>query len=115
MPIYEYDCPNCGDFTLLRPMSERDQPCACPCCETQSVRAIFSPPGLATLPGSQRRANEANERSRHAPQTLEEYKANRMHGAGCSCCAPSKPVQRTKHNPHGLKASPAARPWMISH
>ena len=67
MPIYEYDCPQCGDFTVLRPMAERDEPCACPYCDTQSARVILSAPGLATLPGSQRRAHETNERARHAP------------------------------------------------
>lgn len=115
MPIYEYDCPHCGDFTVLRPMAERDQACACPYCDTASERVILSAPGLATLPGSQRRAHESNERSANAPMNLDEYKASRKHPASCSCCGPSKPVQRTKANPHGLKASPSARPWMISH
>lgn len=115
MPIYEYDCPHCGDFTLLRPMAQRDDPCNCPDCAAPSPRVILSAPGLATLAGGQRRAHETNERARHAPQSLEEYKAKRSHGAGCSCCAPSKPVARSKANPHGLKNSPSNRPWMISH
>lgn len=115
MPIYEYACPHCGDFTLLRPIAERDAPCACPHCESLSERVILSAPGLATMPGSQRRAHEGNERARHAPQTLDEYKATRKHAAGCSCCSPSRPAARSKANPQGLKASPAARPWMISH
>lgn len=115
MPIYEYDCPSCGDFTALRPMAERDTACACPYCQTLSVRVILSAPGLATLAGSQRRAIETNERASHAPKTLAEYQDSRKHPSGCSCCGPSKAVQRTKANPHGMKASPAARPWMISH
>jgi len=115
MPIYEYDCPHCGDFTLLRPMAQRDDPCACPDCAAPSPRVILTAPGLATLSGGQRRAQETNERARHAPQRLDEYKARRSHGAGCSCCAPSTPAARSKANPHGLKTSPAARPWMISH
>lgn len=115
MPIYEYDCPHCGDFTLLRPMSQRDDPCSCPACATPSPRVILSAPGLATLAGGQRRAHETNERARHVPQSLAEYQAKRSHGAGCSCCAPSKPVARSKANPHGLKTSPSNRPWMISH
>ncbi|MCQ4323401.1 FmdB family transcriptional regulator [Stutzerimonas stutzeri] len=115
MPIYEYDCAACGDFTMLRLMADRDQPCACPACGGEARRVILSAPGLATMAGSQRRAIETNERSAHAPQSLAEYKANRKHGAGCSCCGPSKPNTPTKANPHGLKASPSARPWMISH
>jgi len=115
MPIYEYDCVGCGDFALLRLMAERDQPCQCPTCGGLAVRVILSAPGLATMAGSQRRANEVNERSAHAPQSLAEYKERRKHGAGCSCCGPSRPTTPTKANPHGLKASPSARPWMISH
>jgi putative FmdB family regulatory protein len=114
MPIYEYDCPACGDFTQLRPMAERDAACACPACGTASVRVILSAPGLATMASGQRRAMETNERSRHAPQTSAEYQARR-HPAGCSCCGPSKPTAPTKANPHALKTSPSARPWMISH
>lgn len=51
MPIYEYDCPQCGDFTVLRPMAERDEPCACPYCDTQSARVILSAPGHSLLAG----------------------------------------------------------------
>ncbi|MBA4682775.1 MAG: zinc ribbon domain-containing protein, partial [Pseudomonas sp.] len=71
MPIYEYDCPSCGDFTVLRPMAERDAACACPYCDTPSERVILSAPGLTSMAGSQRRAHETNERSAHAPQSLE--------------------------------------------
>ncbi|MEK1908414.1 MAG: zinc ribbon domain-containing protein [Pseudomonas sp.] len=115
MPIYEYDCADCGDFTRLRPMAERDQPCDCPSCGMQSGRVILSAPGLATMPGSQRRAIAANERSANAPQTLDEYKQTRKHPKGCGCCTPNKPLAPTKANPHAMKGKPAGRPWMISH
>ncbi len=115
MPIYEYDCPDCGDFTQLRPMAERDAPCTCPYCATPSTRVILSAPGLATLSGSQRRAIAANERSAHAPQTVEEYAQGRKHPKGCGCCTPNKPLAPTKTNPHALKSKPSGRPWMISH
>ena len=32
MPTYEYECPDCGPFTDVRPMAEYDQPQACPDC-----------------------------------------------------------------------------------
>ncbi|MDA7085175.1 zinc ribbon domain-containing protein [Pseudomonas sp. SA3-5] len=115
MPTYEYDCAGCGDFTQLRPMADRDQPCACPYCGSQSQRVILSAPGLATMSGSQRRAITANERSAHAPQTLDEYKHSRKHPKGCGCCTPNKPLAPTQTNPHALKGKPAGRPWMISH
>ncbi|HZX17233.1 MAG TPA: zinc ribbon domain-containing protein [Pseudomonas sp.] len=115
MPIYEYDCPDCGDFTQLRPMAERDAPCTCPYCATPSARVILSAPSLATMSGSQRRAIAANERSANAPQTVEEYAQSRKHPKGCGCCTPNKPLAPTKANPHALKTKPSARPWMISH
>ena len=115
MPIYEYDCATCGDFTQLRPMAERDQPCGCPWCGGESVRVILSAPSLATMSGSQRRAIAANERSANAPQTVEEYAQSRKHPKGCGCCTANKPLAPTKANPHALKTKPSARPWMISH
>jgi putative FmdB family regulatory protein len=115
MPIYEYDCATCGDFTQLRPMAERDQPCGCPWCDGESVRVILTAPGLATMSGSQRSAIATNERSANAPQTVEEYAQSRKHPKGCGCCTPNKPLAPTKANPHALKTKTSARPWMISH
>ncbi|WP_163029324.1 FmdB family zinc ribbon protein, partial [Pseudomonas viridiflava] len=48
MPMYEYDCPHCGDFTSLRPMAESALPCECPACGASSMRVILSAPGLST-------------------------------------------------------------------
>lgn len=115
MPIYEYDCIACGDFTALRSMVERDQPCPCPVCGGNGNRVILSAPGLTTLKPSQRRAHETNERSRHAPQSLAEFQQNRQHPAGCNCCTSSKSAVSTRTNPHALKGKPSGRPWMISH
>lgn len=115
MPMYEYDCPCCGDFTALRPMAESALPCNCPKCGTSSMRVILSAPGLATMPANGRKATAINERSSHAPMTVGEYQDSRRHPSGCSCCSPSKKVEPTKANPLGLKGKPAARPWMISH
>jgi putative FmdB family regulatory protein len=115
MPIYEYDCPICGDFTALRPMSQCRDDSQCPECGSSSPRVIRSTPNFAAVSGATRRAHETNERSSHAPQSLAEYANKRKHASGCSCCAPSKPLAPTKANPHALKGKPAGRPWMISH
>ena len=115
MPIYEYDCPTCGDFTALRRMDARNEPCACPTCQLQSVRVILSAPGLATMAGNTRRGIEINERASHEPKTVEQFRDSRRHPSGCSCCGPTKPLAPTRANPHALKAKPAGRPWMISH
>lgn len=115
MPIYEYDCEHCGDFTALRPMARRDEPCACPHCAGPTRRVILSAPALATMAGNTRRGIEINERSAHAPKTVEQYAESCRHPKGCGCCGPSKPLAPSKTNPHALKGKPAGRPWMISH
>lgn len=55
MPFYEYRCRACGhDFEVLRPMRERDEPCACPQCEsTQAERKLstFAASVPAATPG----------------------------------------------------------------
>lgn len=36
MPLYEYTCPKCNqEFELIRTLSERDEPAACPECGHQ--------------------------------------------------------------------------------
>jgi len=43
MPIYEYECPGCGErFARLRPMREMDQPVSCPKCGRQEARRVLS-------------------------------------------------------------------------
>ncbi|WP_243055241.1 zinc ribbon domain-containing protein [Pseudomonas sp. BP01] len=115
MPMYEYECPYCGDFTALRPMAESAMPCDCPDCGASSMRVILSAPGLATMAGHTRKAMAINERSSHAPKTVDEYQAGRRHPSSCACCGPSKKVEPSKTNPHALKGRVAGRPWMISH
>ncbi len=111
MPIYEYAA-RVRRLHRAAADGRARRPCACPYCDTASARVILSAPGLATLPGNQRRAHETNERA--PTQTVEDRQPAQAPGR-LQCCGPSKPVERTKANPHGLKASPSARPWMISH
>jgi putative FmdB family regulatory protein len=97
MPVYEYLCDDCGPFTDMRPMSECDDPQDCPRCEMSSPKAIA-----------------INERSAHAPKTLDQYKAS--HGPGCGCCSDKKkPARLVTKTRSGAKGFPTARPWMISH
>jgi putative FmdB family regulatory protein len=112
MPLYEYLCDDCGPFADSRPMAEYNDPQACPECRAISPRALLTAPRLACLSTTTRTAFAANERSAHAPQTLDAYKAK--HGPGCGCCSSRKgrAVNKTKS---GAKTFPTARPWMISH
>lgn len=39
MPLYEYQCPSCGEvFEMRRPMSQASEPAPCPKCGTQAQR-----------------------------------------------------------------------------
>lgn len=43
MPIYEYQCEDCGrNFELLRRMSEADDGVKCPLCESERVKRQVS-------------------------------------------------------------------------
>lgn len=115
MPVYEYLCNDCGPFTDMRPMSECDDPQECPSCATEAPRVILTAPHFACMPAETRKAHATNERSRHAPMTLDQYKSTK-HGAGCSCCSTSKkPSRLVQRGRNGSKSFPTARPWMISH
>ncbi len=99
MPVYEYLCNDCGPFTDMRPMSQCDDPQDCPQCEETSPRVILTAPNFLCMSSDRRKALATNEKSRHAPQTLGEYKAS--HGPGCGCCSgsakkPARLVTKTK-------------------
>ncbi len=115
MPIYEYLCNDCGPFTDMRPMAECDLPQDCPQCETTSPRVILTAPAFFCMPSDKRKAHAANEQSRHAPKTLDQYKA--AHGPGCGCCSSGrkKPARLVTKTKSGAKGFPSSRPWMISH
>ncbi|MCX7668904.1 MAG: zinc ribbon domain-containing protein [Anaerolineae bacterium] len=43
MPLYEYRCANCDTrFEVLRPMSQADDPVACPYCAELTGRRLIS-------------------------------------------------------------------------
>jgi len=114
MPVYDYQCEDCGPFTVFRPMSECSEPHACPECATSAPRAFLTAPNFSGLSAERRVAHATNERSAHAPKTLAEHKASR-HGAGCSCCGSVKKGRAVQRGRDGSKTFPTSRPWMISH
>jgi len=110
MPVYEYDCPFCGEFTELRAISERNNPADCPECGGLAARVI-SAPFLAVMQPVQRMAAARNERSRHEP----------LVGAGRSCCDSGSCAHKKKAKKPGEKPALQAstkkyrRPWMLGH
>ena len=64
MPIYDYECKECGVFTALRPMSECREPLACPDCNKMAERVLLSMPAIAGMDAVTRKAAAVNPYSR---------------------------------------------------
>jgi putative FmdB family regulatory protein len=103
MPLYEYQCANCGPFTELRAMKDRNAPADCPSC-AQAGERMISLPSLRQVSAATRQAHSRNERSAHEPRLVRRESApspaGHGHGPGCG------------HAGHGIGGG---RPWMLGH
>jgi putative FmdB family regulatory protein len=81
MPVYEYDCRECGTFKAMRPMAEFRGPGACPTCGRCAPRASLSAPSLVGMGSASRTLVASNERS-----------AKVAHPTGCGCCVRRWPI-----------------------
>ena len=108
MPVYEFECPDCGRFTALRNLALSGHPAACPTCGTVSPK-VFSVINLRGMRPENRVAHERNERSAHAPHVC---------GSGCSHGhTKTKPRVKPKTDKPALQYSTKqnSRPWMLGH
>ena len=71
MPTYDYECPDCGPFSEVRPMAEYDRPQPCPDCRQEAPRLLTAP----ALSGGAQEAGAGPAIS---------------HAGGCACCAPRR-------------------------
>jgi len=112
MPVYNYNCVECGEFHLLRTIAERNEPAACPDCAQEGMRLI-SAPNLALMNPVTRKATFINERSRHEPRVSGGHSCN----SRCGCGSPLKKAGRIQKTKLGdLQAQKVtARPWMLGH
>lgn len=110
MPIYDYACGNCGEFTALKPLSQRHDAADCPDCGTGSARIIGGAPAISALSSAVNKARSLNERSAHEPRS-----SRGGHGMNCGCCSSAKSAGKTRRSADGAKSFAGARPWMISH
>ena len=118
MPLYEYHCDVCGEFSAWGKMSESSAPAQCPDCNAYGDR-IISAPRLAIMGSAQRNAYERNEKSAHEP------KITRRSSCGCSgahtCAstaaksAANKNKSTAKTNGLEMQTKRTARPWMLGH
>lgn len=107
MPMYDYHCEACGDFSALRPLSEYREPMRCPDCGTVATRVI-SAPNLAVMSAANRTAWERNERSAHEP---------RRGSCSSGTCGHSHHHARPAATAAASLKKPATqtRPWMLGH
>ena len=56
MPIYEYQCEECGPFTRTRAMSMSAEPANCPGCNCAAARAFLTPPRVMGMDRARRSA-----------------------------------------------------------
>lgn len=61
MPLCDYRCERCGEFSLWRKMTEAGEPSICPACWRLAQR-IISAPNISTMDSKVRVAIERNER-----------------------------------------------------
>jgi putative FmdB family regulatory protein len=100
MPLYEYECADCGGFTAFASMADFEADCECPECGLTSPRQLLSVPHFGASSG-RFMAQAVNEKNAHAPETT---KRTGKHPPRCSCCTKA-PARKTS----------GPRPWMISH
>jgi putative FmdB family regulatory protein len=106
MPVYDYLCPDCGPFTVLRPMAEFDAPYPCEECGAEAPRALLVAPAMSGMDPARRAAFATNERSANAPVR------NSRHPSGCGCCSGTALRADT---PGVTRTQPGQRPWMLGH
>jgi len=110
MPMYDYACADCGEFSELRPLAQWRDPADCPQCGAQSGRIVGGAPAVSALSSAMNRAHAANERSANEPRSTRAG-----HGMNCGCCGSARSRGRTRTSGDGAKSFAGARPWMISH
>ncbi|HEY0009227.1 MAG TPA: zinc ribbon domain-containing protein [Tepidisphaeraceae bacterium] len=110
MPLYEFECEECGTFDVFRPLSRAGEAAACPTCAAEASR-VWCAPAVAAMSPLQRNAAERNEKSRHDPHVCK---------TGCGCSGRKKKPAPTNQEldqlggrtRHVYKGS---RPWVLEH
>lgn len=120
MPVYQYDCADCGVFEVRRPMSQWQRPAECPGCGVSRPRVICAPHIRGGRSASRFKLEERNERSAFEPKLVQHVgrKNQDLEDQGY-----------TKHRNRGHKHghghghghehshghAGAHRPWMVGH
>ncbi|AET89252.1 MULTISPECIES: FmdB family zinc ribbon protein [Caballeronia] len=73
MPVYDYECAECGAFEAVRRIAERDEPAACPHCGAIAARVTVGAPSVGGPSSPDGGAEETGS-------------YGMSHRGGCLCC-----------------------------
>ena len=68
MPIYDYACGGCGEFSALRPLAQWRDPADCPQCGASSERIVGGAPAISALSSAVNRARGERAQRQRAAQ-----------------------------------------------
>ena len=108
MPIYGYECTDCGVFEAMAPMRDFAKPCHCPTCGKISQRVLNAVPFVSTISSGLRKAHAVNERSSDAPKKLSTHGPIGRDGI-------KRGGRKVVQSPDGSKSFAGSRPWMMSY
>lgn len=109
MPFYDFTCPECGPFQLLRTIANRALPADCPECGSEAEREITAP-HLSVMDAVNRKKWAINERSRHEPRVSQRHSCS----SSCGCGTGASKKAKSKYSKFQT-ARAGARPWMLGH
>ncbi|WP_087644415.1 FmdB family zinc ribbon protein [Caballeronia choica] len=72
MPVYDYECAECGAFEAVRRIAERDDPAVCPECGSTAARIVIGAPALG------------GNASGGSDESAGSY--GMRHRGSCTCC-----------------------------
>lgn len=118
MPIYQYHCDSCGEFSELRPLSESALAQPCPECGHAASR-IISATRLGIMDASNRMRWERNERSQNAPRQARRSSCGCTGTHTCNTGKTNSGKTKTEEAPQApplmRQTKRTARPWMLGH
>jgi len=80
MPVYDYECADCGVFDAMRRIAERDDALPCPRCGAFARRVTISAPALGGGAG------DGGGPVSSASSSASEGRYGGMRHVGCTCC-----------------------------
>ena len=105
MPLYTYDCTECGPFQATRTIAEFEFDAECPGCGGSGRRTLAAPT-LMTMPAHTRQAHARNEKSAWSPDLVRRESDAHVHSAHCG--------HLQGHSDH-RHAHHGGKPWMLGH